>query len=126
MDGKKKGESKDYLKKPNDLMQFLANFAVISTFISFALGFSFSKIMQDLSDGIIQPTLQLIFSFFGAKRLYFSIRGQQFKLYPIISGIITFVIIFGMLYGIFAKALKPTTDKIISLQNNNKNSSKRL
>lgn len=102
-----------------EMTKFFANFAIISTFIAFALGFSFDKIMTSLSEGIISPFLQLLMQTFGVKKLFFSFRGVQFKLYPFISSAIVFGIIFGILYAIFAKALRPQLEEIIEYRSKN-------
>ena len=106
-------EAKLEKKQYPEMTKFFANFAIISTFIAFALGFSFDKIMSALSDGIISPFLQVIMQFFGVKKLYFTLQGVQFKLYPFISAAIVFAIIFGILYAVFAKALRPQLEEII-------------
>jgi len=106
-------------KQFSELTKFLANFAIISTFIAFALGFSFDKIMSSLSEGVITPILQIIMRFFGIKKLFLSYKGIEFKIYPLISAIIIFALIFGILYAIFAKALKPQIDRIIEYRTKN-------
>jgi large-conductance mechanosensitive channel len=100
-------------RKFSELTKFLANFAIISTFIAFALGFAFDKIMSSLSEGVITPFLQILLQLFGIKKLFLSYKGIEFKIYPLISAIIIFALIFGILYAIFAKALKPQIDRII-------------
>jgi large-conductance mechanosensitive channel len=105
-------------KKEDDLIIFLANFGVISTFIGFLLATSLERLFTSFSINIINPTVILFFEFIGFRKIInFKLHDQSFHITQVISYLITFALIFIIVYFIFGVFAKKMSDRITNQRN---------